>query len=92
MGLLFAGANAAAVDWIGAYLLGYPPENIPIVREALRMFRWPLTSFTREDIRLLGDLGEGVADEVLERRPVETINHPVGWRDVANTQAPQAVS
>ena len=65
MGLLLAGENAAAVDWIGAYLLGYPPENIPIVREALGTFCWPLTSFGREDIRLVGDLGEGVADEVL---------------------------
>jgi uncharacterized protein (DUF362 family) len=92
MGLLFAGANAAAVDWIGAYLLGYPPENIPIVREALETFRWPLTSFTRRDIRLLGDLGEGVADEVLKRWPAEPINHPTGWRDVAHSQVPQAVS
>lgn len=91
MGLVVAGENAAAVDWIGAYLLGYPPENIPIVREALATFRWPLTSFTRTDIRLLGDLGEGVADEVLKRRFTEPINYPAGWRDVAHSQAPQAV-
>jgi uncharacterized protein (DUF362 family) len=92
LGLLFAGHNAAAVDWIGAYLLDYPPENIPIVREALGTFRWPLTSFARADIRLLGDLGEGVADEVLQRRTSEQINHPVGWRDVAHSRAPQALS
>lgn len=83
MGLLLAGENAAAIDWIGAHLLGYPPENIPIVREALGMFRWPLTAFAREEIRLLGDLGEGVADDVLGRRTVESINHPPGWQDVA---------
>jgi len=92
MGLLLAGGNAAAMDWIGAYLLGYPPENIPIVREALETFRWPLTSFTRQDIRVLGDLGDGVADEILARRAVEPINHPAGWRDVAHSQVPQAVS
>ena len=68
MGLLLASENAAAMDFVGAHLLGYPPENIPIVREALGTFRWPLTAFSREDIRLLGDLGEGVADEVLQRR------------------------
>jgi hypothetical protein len=87
MGLLFAGENAAAVDWVGAYLLGYPPENIPIVREALGTFRWPLTSFASDDIRLVGDLGEGVADELLRRRPTEPINHPIGWRDVAQSQS-----
>jgi uncharacterized protein (DUF362 family) len=85
MGLLLAGENAAAVDWVGAYLLGYPPENIPIVREALGTFRWPLTSFGREDIRLSGDLGEGVADELLQRRSNEPINHPVGWQAVAHS-------
>ena len=92
MGLLFAGENAAAVDWIGAHLLGYPPENIPIAREAFGTFRWPLTSFTPTEIRLLGDLGEGVADEVLQHRPVEQINHPLGWRDVAHSQVRHAVS
>jgi uncharacterized protein (DUF362 family) len=92
MGLIVAGGNPAAVDWIGAYLLGYPPENIPIVREAMGTFRWPLTSFTRRDIRLLGDLGEGVADEVLMHRPSEPINYPAGWRAVAHSQASQAVS
>lgn len=92
MGLVLGGKNAAAVDWIGAHLLGYPPENIPIVREALGTFRWPLTSFTRREISLLGDLGEGVADDVLQNRPVEQINHPVGWRAVAHTETRPALS
>ncbi len=87
MGLLMAGENAAAVDWVGAYLLGYPPENIPIAREALRKFRWPLTSFSSDEIRLVGDLGEGTADEILRHRPpVESIHYPVGWKDVAHSQ------
>jgi uncharacterized protein (DUF362 family) len=84
MGLLLAGENAAAVDWVGAYLLEYLPDNIPIVREALASFRWPLTSFTREEIVLTGDLGEGKADEIFHRRTSPlSINHPVGWRAVA---------
>lgn len=84
MGLLLAGQNAAAVDWVGAYLLGFSPENIPVVKEALGVFRWPLTSFAREDIRLTGDLGEGVADDVLQhRQPIVSIKHPIGWRSVS---------
>ncbi|HUE83873.1 MAG TPA: DUF362 domain-containing protein [Pyrinomonadaceae bacterium] len=83
MGLVLAGENAAAVDWLGAHLLGYPPLNIPIVREAFGTFRWPLTAFSSEEIRLLGDLGEGVAGKVLQGRPSGPINHPAGWQDVA---------
>jgi len=85
MGLLVAGRNAAAVDWIGASLLGYSPERIPIVREALGAFRWPLTAFTSKDIQLLGDLGVGNADELLQSLPNEPINYPIGWQGVARS-------
>jgi hypothetical protein len=91
MGLLLASGNAAAMDWVGAYLLGYPPENIPIAREAFGTFRWPLTAFSNGDIRLVGDLGEGVADDILPPRPIERINHPVGWQDVAHSHAARSV-
>lgn len=88
MGLVLAGENAAAVDWVGAHLLGYPPENIPIVREAFGKFRWPLTAFSRDEIRLLGDLGEGGANEVLQQRGfTKPINHPLGWQDVARPRS-----
>src|SRR5262249_45327360 len=43
--LIMAGRNAAAVDWVGAHLLGYAPERVPIVREAFGNFQWPITSF-----------------------------------------------
>ena len=92
MGLLLAGENAAAIDWVGAYLLGYSPDNLPIVREALGTFRWPLTSFTREEIRLLGDLGEGIADEVFYRRTYSfPVNHPLGWRAAARAADNRAI-
>ena len=29
LGLILAGQNAAAVDWVGAHLLGYDPERCP---------------------------------------------------------------
>lgn len=91
MGLLLASGNAAAMDWVGAHLLGYPPQNIPIAREAFGTFRWPLTAFANGDIRLVGDLGEGVADDILPPRPIERINHPVGWQDVAHSRAVRSV-
>jgi uncharacterized protein (DUF362 family) len=84
MKLLFAGRNAPAVDWVGAMLLGYAPEKIPTVRNAFTEFRWPLTNFAPNDIRLTGDLGEGRATDLLgEFRLTEEIKHPLGWRDAA---------
>jgi len=89
MGLIFAGANAAAVDWVGAHLLGYDPARIPIAREAFGDFRWPLTSFTRTDVRITGDYGAGVADDLLPVRANATASpviYPAGWRDAVDKQ------
>lgn len=84
LGLVLAGHNAVAVDWVGAHLLNYEPEKISITREAFREFRWPLAPFAPEDITLAGDFGTGDARGVLESRgkPL-SIKHPVGWRDAS---------
>jgi uncharacterized protein (DUF362 family) len=82
MGFLFGGSNAAAVDWVGAHLLGYDPSRIPIAREALGRFRWPLAPFGRRDIQVVGDVVEGVVDDVLAGFAPSAGNvYPVGWRD-----------
>ena len=57
VGLIFMGSNAAAVDWVGAQLLGYDPARIRIVRESFGNFRWPIASFSSSDVTVLGDLG-----------------------------------
>jgi uncharacterized protein (DUF362 family) len=77
LSLLFGGSSAAAVDWIGAQLLGYDPEQISIVREAFGKFRWPLTSFTKDQVVALGDW-----DSELERSHQRTILYPEGWCDL----------
>jgi len=85
MGLLLGSWNAAAMDWAGARLLGYDPSRVSIAREAFGRFRWPLTTFAHEGVRLCGDLGEGAADELLGARaaPLFQVKHPAGWRDAA---------
>jgi uncharacterized protein (DUF362 family) len=84
MGLILAGRNAAAVDLVGARLLGYDPAMIPIVREAFGKFRWPLTSFLQDEVLMMGDWGEGLADQVLAARDIPgPAIHPAGWRDAA---------
>lgn len=84
LGLLLAGENAAAVDWVSAQLLGYDPGLIPIAREAFGEFKWPIASFAREEVQLVGDGGTGPADPLLESREVVSdVNYPIAWRDSA---------
>ena len=82
LGLLFAGNNAACVDWFGARLLGYDPQLLPIVREAFGHYRWPITTTRPEDITLFGDWGDGGIDRVMTRE-LPPVAHPFGWRDAA---------
>jgi len=85
--LLLAGQNAAAVDWVGAALLRYTPERIPIVQHSFERFNWPLTNGGQRDIRVTGDLGTGFAVEVLnELTVVSQVVHPIGWRDASRSQ------
>ena len=82
LGLILAGTNAAAMDFVGAHLLGYAPERIPIVREAFQAFSYPLTAFEPDDVVVSGDIGQGNAREVLRaRRTSQAIVYPAGWRE-----------
>jgi uncharacterized protein (DUF362 family) len=38
LGLIFAGANASAVDWVGAQLLDYDSRKIPLLMRHLQIF------------------------------------------------------
>jgi len=82
MGLIFGGENAAAVDWVGACLLGYAPEHIPIVREAFGDFRWEIAKFAAEDVKLVGDLSfEKVCSSSAIAEVSRSVTYPIGWRD-----------
>jgi uncharacterized protein (DUF362 family) len=73
LGLLFAGNNAAVVDWYGARLLGYDPELLPIVREAFGSFKWPIATSRPSD--------------ELNVKQLLPVIYPSGWRDAAATPA-----
>ena len=74
LNLLFGGSSAACVDWLGAQLLGYEPERIPIVREAFGRFRWPLTSFSKDQLVALGEW-----ESELKKAHNRSILYPEGW-------------
>ncbi len=88
LGLLLAGENAAAVDWVSAQLLGYDPQRIPIAREAFGEFKWPIASFAHEAVELIGDAGAGPADALLRAREIRTdVNYPIAWRAAARNHS-----
>jgi len=87
LGLMIGGNNAAAIDWVGAQLLGYAPEKVALVRHAFDHFRWGIANVPSSSVRLVGDLGTGLPRTFLDpvRRPV---SHPVGWRDAGADPLP----
>jgi uncharacterized protein (DUF362 family) len=88
LGLILAGRNAAAVDRVGAHLLGYDPERLSIVRESFGDVRWPIASFEPRDVSILGDWKSGPADQAFrELENLMPVIHPIGWRDASSVQA-----
>jgi len=83
LGALLAANNAAAMDYVGACLLGYDPARIPLVGRAFGLADWPLATFAASDIRLAGDWGAGRIDDVLCSKRLPAVTHPVGWRDAS---------
>ncbi len=84
LGLLLAGQNAAAVDWVGAFLLGYEPERVPLTREAFGNFPWPLTTFPAIEVRFLR--GWRKHEKAFEAGGLTLpVKHPIGWRDAARS-------
>ena len=84
LGLIVAGYNAAAVDWVGARLLGFDPQCLPCVSKAFDHFRWPLTAFRPEDIVLTGDFGSSIESIPLFRKEFQIV-YPSGWLDAVDS-------
>ena len=82
LGFLLGGNNASAVDWVGAHLLAYTPDKIPLLRHAFDQFRWPITDFSSSSVRVAGDLGRGAPQTVFSSAG-KLVRHPLGWRTAA---------
>lgn len=91
MGILLAGSNSAAVDRIGAQLLGYQTDLIPIVRRAFDEFRWPLVRSAASETEIIGDLHRGEHHLVERPSPVPLV-YPVGWVDAVSRDLRRAAA
>ena len=52
-GVLLAGCDAAAVDFVAASLMGFAPDDIPLVREAFAPTRLRVASSQRGDLNIV---------------------------------------
>lgn len=82
MGLLLASRNAAAMDCVGAHLLQYEVERLPIVRHAFDEFKYRIAAFTPAHIQLKGDIYCD-SPRKLSSYVRDRVRHPFGWRDAA---------
>ena len=82
MKMILAGANASALDWVGAFLLGYDAKKIPLTQNSFDEFRWRIADFQPDDIELIGDWKNNLtAENLLEFAVEQDVDYPIGWRD-----------
>lgn len=79
LGLVFAGENAPAVDWVSALLMRYTPSDVPLIGNAFAQYSHPLTHLSPDCVEVIGDLGAGRAGDVLGAFDYPVIR-PAGWR------------
>ena len=82
LGLVLAGENASAVDWVAAHLLGYDARKIPLLTHSFENFRWRIADFEPKEIEIFGDFPEiSTAEDLLETARKQSVKHPVGWQN-----------
>lgn len=57
-GLVVFGMHPPSVDAACAYLMGFDPDRIPIVRQAFRCQEYPLAEWNWKDVRLVSNIPE----------------------------------
>lgn len=91
MSLVTVGFDPALLEWFHVRLMGWSPENVPLVCQAFKHFRWSVTNHTPEDMQVSVD-GRIIAfQEAVEKYGVRAVP-PTGWQDaLANVQSEKKV-
>lgn len=90
--LIVFGAHPASVDAACARLIGFDPEKIPIVRQAFRCRRYPITEWDWTDVRLVSNKAEW-DDVLLHELPTDSVFHfepHYGWKGQIEDRLPVA--
>jgi len=80
-GVLVFGIHPASVDAVCAYLMGYDPEKIPIIRQAFRCRHYPMTEWDWRDVMLISNLADwnGQLPDIPDEATFHFEPH-VGWK------------
>jgi uncharacterized protein (DUF362 family) len=92
-GLVVFGLNAPSVDAVCAYLMGFDPEKIPIVREAFRRCPYALVDWGWRDVEVISNIPEwnGLLPEVPDESTFRFEPH-FGWKGKIERHGPEPVS
>lgn len=78
-GTLIFGDDVVAADRVACRLMGFDPAAIPLVREAIRPMRWPITSAGAGEVDCVRD-GTTLRDTGLAPVLGRPFRPPAGWR------------
>jgi hypothetical protein len=87
VGAIIAGANGAAIDWVGAQLLSYEPGKIPLLDIAFTDFRWPIAHFVPNEIKLVTSDMESPVDPTTYFSGLPVAKVPIGWEAARSSRA-----
>jgi hypothetical protein len=81
-GVILAGSNPVAVDIVGAELMGFDHQRIPMLAGALRPHRLPLATFDHGSLEVASNVGEwnGGGLQTLRAAAPFTFSAPLGWQ------------
>lgn len=71
-GVLMAGTNPVAVDFAAARLMGFDWRCVPTISHAFDSMRWPLASFTSDDVCIAGACSKW-SGRVVDVEPASTL-------------------
>lgn len=80
-GIVVFGLNAPSVDAACAYLMGYDPERIPIVRQAFRCRQYSLVAWDWREVQLMSNRAEwnGLLPDIADASTLHFVPH-FGWQ------------
>jgi uncharacterized protein (DUF362 family) len=79
LGWLSFATDPFASDWVATHAMGFDPARIAVVREALSLSRYPLTSLDPDDVSVVLD-GQPVALRNVAALLHQPLAEPRGWK------------
>lgn len=89
LGILMAGNNPAAMDWVGASLLSLDPAKVPLLSGVFGDYRWPLVRSSSGSIRVIANNRTTSVEKMLSELQIPRPTHiPPGWESVVRSTVP----